>query len=292
MFFLLGKGTALSFLVGPVSVPAEAGRVGLVRRSRGEGGRTTLRFRPHRLRNHRLLLDLVNIVEPRGRACRRLPADVPDVLVNDPGQAGPHEAPSPHVLRLLLDPAPLPRLAVPTYEFLQLFFREGMELLQPNQSETRRLHVLPPLEELVVDLPRAKKNPVRLSGLAVGEDGPEVTRGQILEPRDRPRVAEQALWGHDHKGLPERLLHLAPEEVEILGRGGGIADLEVLPVTELEKSLEPGARVLRTQALHPVGEKEYEAARPSPLGLAARDVEVDDGLGVVGEVPELGLPDD
>jgi hypothetical protein len=41
---------------------------------------------------------------------------------------------------------------------------------------------------------------------------------------------------------------------------------------------------------HAVGQEKDEPRLPDPLGLSAGDELVDDALGRVGEVPELGLP--
>ena len=48
--------------------------------------------------------------------------------------------------------------------------------------------------------------------------------------------------------------------------------------------------MLRSHALHPVGQQHDEPGLPDPLGLAGGDELVDDALGGVGEVAELALP--
>jgi len=45
-------------------------------------------------------------------------------------------------------------------------------------------------------------------------------------------------------------------------------------------------------ALQAVGEQQHDAVLPDPLGLTRADELVDDALGRVVEVPELGLPQD
>ena len=83
---------------------------------------------------------------------------------------------------------------------------------------------------------------------------------------------------------------LAAQQVEVLGRGGGVGDLDVVARRKLQEPLEPGARVLRALPLVAVGQQQDEAAALVPLGLGAGDELVDDHLGAVDEVAELRLP--
>ena len=94
-------------------------------------------------------------------------------------------------------------------------------------------------------------------------------------------VGRGATVGHDHVAHGQ-LLHL---ELVVLGR-------EILGIVcrHLEESLRLGAAVLGSHPLHAVGQQHHQAALPHPLGLAGGDELVDDALGGVAEVPELGLP--
>ena len=87
-------------------------------------------------------------------------------------------------------------------------------------------------------------------------------------------------------------MHLAAQEVEVLRRGGGVADLDVVLGAEGEEALDASRRVLRSLALVAVGEQHDEAGGLVPLVLGGDDELVDDDLGAVHEVAELRLPDD
>lgn len=104
-------------------------------------------------------------------------------------------------------------------------------------------------------------------------------------------------------------MHLAAEDVEEVGGGGHVDDLHVavlvlaleavlrgkdpgILIRELEVALEATGGVLGTLAVVAVGKGHDEAGALHPLDLAGGDELVDDALGVVGEVAELGLPHD
>ena len=76
-----------------------------------------------------------------------------------------------------------------------------------------------------------------------------------------------------------------------LRRRRDVGDAEVVVGRELQEALEPRRGVLRPVALVAVREEEREARGHAPLGAARRDELVDQHLGAVGEVAELGLPD-
>ena len=80
--------------------------------------------------------------------------------------------------------------------------------------------------------------------------------------------------------------------MEVLGRGRGVGDSHVALGCEGEESLHPGTRVLGSGTLVTVREQQGEAGRQPPLRLARSDEGVDDHLARVGEVAELGLPED
>jgi hypothetical protein len=80
-------------------------------------------------------------------------------------------------------------------------------------------------------------------------------------------VAQQALGRHDHQRLAEGALHLAAQGVEVLRRGGQVADLDVVLGAELQEALEVGAGVLGPLALVAVRQQQDEAADALPLGF-------------------------
>ena len=106
-------------------------------------------------------------------------------------------------------------------------------------------------------------------------------------------------------------MHLPAEEVEVVRRGGDVANLpirllDLRPgvqshirgdlvrgfVRHLEVPLHAAARVLRPLPVVPVREQERDARLRQPLGLAAADELVDDDLSAVGEIAKLSLPHD
>ena len=87
-------------------------------------------------------------------------------------------------------------------------------------------------------------------------------------------------------------LHLTSKCVEELGRGRRLDDLQVVFSAELQEAFEAGGGVFRTLAFVAVREKHDETARLTPLGFGRGDELVDHDLRTVGEVAELGFPDD
>ncbi len=96
---------------------------------------------------------------------------------------------------------------------------------------------------------------------------------------------------HHDERLAEGPQHLPPQHVEELGRRGAVDHLDVVLRAQPEEPLDPGARVLGALTLVAVGQQHREPAHALPLGLGTGDELVDDDLGAIGEVTELGLPD-
>ena len=105
-------------------------------------------------------------------------------------------------------------------------------------------------------------------------------------------MPQQALGRHDDERLAEAAADLAPEQVEILRRRRRDGDLDVLLGAELEEPLEACARMFRALPFVAVGQEHDQAAGPAPFRLGRGDELVDDDLGAVGEIAELGLPHD
>jgi len=80
--------------------------------------------------------------------------------------------------------------------------------------------------------------------------------------------------------------------MEVLPRGRGVHDADVLLRCELQEALEPRARMLGTVPLVAVWEEERQARGLTPLREPGDEELVDDDLGTVDEVAELGLPED
>jgi len=76
---------------------------------------------------------------------------------------------------------------------------------------------------------------------------------QRVERGERGREAEEALGGEEDQGFGAGLAHLAAQEVEVLGGGGYVADLDVFVGAELEVALDSCAGVFRALAFVAVG---------------------------------------
>ncbi len=80
--------------------------------------------------------------------------------------------------------------------------------------------------------------------------------------------------------------------MEVLRRGGGVDELHVVLGGEHEEALDAGRRVLGALTLVPVRQQQHQPVALTPLVLGGDDVLVDDDLGAVDEIAELGLPHD
>ena len=92
------------------------------------------------------------------------------------------------------------------------------------------------------------------------------------------------------RGVP-LAVDLPAQHVEVLGRRGRVAHLNVVLGRGREEALDPRRRVLRSLALVAVGQEQHEPVVLTPLVLGRADVLVEDDLGAVDEVTELRLPD-
>ena len=108
--------------------------------------------------------------------------------------------------------------------------------------------------------------------------------------RDRPLVAQQRLRRHQDQRLAEVALHLAAQDVEVVGRRRAVGDLHVVFGAKLQEALEPRRGVLRPLAFIAMRQQADEARHAQPLALARRDELVDDDLRAVGEIAELRFP--
>src|ERR1043166_2467463 len=78
--------------------------------------------------------------------------------------------------------------------------------------------------------------------------------------------------------------------MEVLPRGGEIADLHVLFGAKLKVTLESSAGVFRALSFVTVRQQQHDAAWPLPFRFRRGNELIDDGLRAVREVPELRLP--
>ena len=123
-----------------------------------------------------------------------------------------------------------------------------------------------PGAQIVDDLARREQQPFR-TFTVVADHRRETPLGQIPQRRRGGGRAQQALGGHCDERLAPAPQRLAPQEMEVLRRGGGLADLHVVLGGELEEALEPGAGVLRPLPLVAVRQQQDEARQKAPLVL-------------------------
>lgn len=64
----------------------------------------------------------------------------------------------------------------------------------------------------------------------------EVVFGEVFDGGGAVFMAEEAFGGHDDEGFNDILFLLAAEEVEELGWGGGVTDLDIFFCAGLEVS--------------------------------------------------------
>ena len=93
--------------------------------------------------------------------------------------------------------------------------------------------------------------------------------------RDRLLVPEQRLGRHDHQRLAEIAVHLAAQDVEIIGRRGAVRDLHIVLGAELQEALGPRRAVLGPLPFIAVRQQQHEAGGAQPFGLAGGDELVD-----------------
>jgi len=80
--------------------------------------------------------------------------------------------------------------------------------------------------------------------------------------------------------------------MKVLGGGGGINDLKIIPDCAHQKAFEPGAGMLRALSFESVRQEQYQSAQSLPFLLGAGDELVHNRLGRIPEVAKLRLPED
>src|SRR5215470_19515809 len=209
------------------------------------------------------LFGLVDLVGARRRTRGFRAPDIRQRAIagQDALEAPIHDVPSPHVPRLFLHPENLAPVRVGGEDRLELLLGKRVELLDAHDGGGVERALAAGREQVIVDFAAAEEkagdglrvdDDARLGSAAdrhVVDHGLEGPVGEIREGRHGGLVPQEALRAHDDEGLPEVPVHLPPERVEVLRRRAQVADLHVLLGGQLEKALEPRARVLRTLSL-------------------------------------------
>lgn len=266
-------------------------------------------------------------LETSGDGSTRVSASVHDVLpvvvlgvVEKSLDSGLGEGPGTGVEGLLLAPDDRLGIRVGVEVVAELGPGEGVELLNTGDGSVGDLVGLTVLEEAGEDLAGTENDTLDLLGLVDLEGGVLGVRGVLNDPLEvaltsevldvgaGKRVTKKSLGEEGDEGLAELAVHLATENVEVVGGGGAVGDLHVavlvltveglgagedarVLVTELQEALHTSRRVLRTLTIVTVRHGHDETGTLEPLDLTGSDELVNDTLGIVGKVTELGLPD-
>ncbi len=130
-------------------------------------------------------------------------------------------------------------------------------------------------------------------GRLVADEGAERrVAGEVLGLRGGLLALEHRLGREDDQRAVLLAERVTAEQVEVRRRGRGLRDDHRVLGRHGEEALDAGRAVVGTLALVAVGEEQHDAGLLAPLELARGDELVDDGLGAVDEVAELGLPED
>jgi hypothetical protein len=148
--------------------------------------------------------------------------------------------PGTHVLRLLLHPDHA-ALGVTRRDRLETLGVQRVELLDADDRGVGDALLLAVVDQVVVHLARAQQHTLRFARRGwILEDFLEGAGGELIESRDRSRVAQERLRRHHDQRLAEVALHLAPQQVEEVRRRRDVRDLEVVLGAELEEAFESG----------------------------------------------------
>ena len=85
-------------------------------------------------------------------------------------------------------------------------------------------------------------------------------------------------------------MHLAAQDVEIVGRGGAIGNLDIVLGAQLEEALGARRAMFGPLPFITVRKQHHDPAGAQPFGFAGGDELIDDGLRAVDEIAELRLP--
>src|SRR5690606_29652922 len=100
-----------------------------------------------------------------------------------------------------------------------------------DEADVFTLGGIPCGEKVVVDFPGREDDAGDLFVLPEdwrGEDFLKLPFGEVFDRGDAKLGAQEALWGHEDERLAEVALHLTAKDVEVLRRGGEVADLDVI----------------------------------------------------------------
>ena len=83
-------------------------------------------------------------------------------------------------------------------------------------------------------------------------------------------MPQQAFGVITTSGLRNGRPDLASQQVKVLRRSAGVADLDIVFGAQLQEALQAGAGMFRPLAFEAVRQEQHQAAQALPLGFAAQ----------------------
>ena len=148
-------------------------------------------------------------------------------------------APSTHVLGFFLTPHE-PGSGILLGDDCEALFVERVELFDSHDSGIFDVLFVAIIAEIVVNLTRTENETLGLRGsVFLFEDFVELATGEFVEARDRFRMTEQRLGGHNHEWTPKIALHLSAQKMKILCRRGRVGHLDIILGAGIEEAFDP-----------------------------------------------------
>ena len=197
---------------------------------------------------------------------------------------------------LVLHPADLLSIGVVAQCIADPVVRDWVQHLHADDSHVIALIFLLLLSEVVVDLAGAQQHLLHVLAHAVVtrivDDGLELGGfREVLNGGNGGLVAQHGLRGEDHQWALQAAQCVAAQQVEVVGRRGGLSHGPGTLCGHLQETLDACGGVVWALALVTVWQQQHQRGLLSPLGFTGGHVLVDDGLCTVDEVTELGFPD-
>ena len=145
---------------------------------------------------------------------------------------------------------------------------QRVKLLDANNGRILDLVLLPILEQVVINFPRAKDHTLDFvcrANFRRGQNFFETAIEEFLLGRGGELGPQQAFRCHDDERLDEVAFHLPAQDVKVLRGSRYVADLDVVFSAKLQESLEPSAGMFRPLAFVAVWQQHNQPAWPLPL---------------------------
>src|SRR5580704_12820621 len=189
---------------------------------------------------------LLLLIMPRFRSDRRTRRSRStgklDLLAKQPVEQWRDVGPRAHVPGFLLAPDPFGSMTHGTNRFLESLEVQRIELFYADKGGISDLVRFQITDQIVVNFPAAKDNPVDVAGITDQGRPKNRLKGrlrEILNPRSGPLVSQQRFGRHDNERLTKISPDLPPQYVKILSGSCEITDLNIVFRAKLEETLQP-----------------------------------------------------